>query len=161
MLQQWAPRASMRKPTSSTRRLRPPPTHPLRHRRAPTMPYARRCRPPSPVLYLVAMSYPALCASSPSFVQCHLLHAAELRVTGKLHIATEIHAQTLRPETRVLLSSTHCCCAPPILCVVTGSKGNRAATGRLNAGVCPNVRVLVVAFRNCQLIQRRIEQTLW
>jgi hypothetical protein len=60
--------------------------------------------PPTPILYVVVALHPALCALSPSSMCCHLLCAAELRVDGQVH-ATEIHARTLHPKTRVLFSS--------------------------------------------------------
>jgi hypothetical protein len=71
----------------------------------------------------MAASHLALCASSPSSVRLRLLRAAELRVVGELHFAAEIRARMLHPETRVLLSSADYCHTPPVLYIVTGSKG--------------------------------------
>jgi hypothetical protein len=86
---------------------------------------ARPLPPSPPVLCAIATSHPARSASSPSSLQRHLLHAAELHIADELHFAAEIRARTLCPETRVLLSSAHCCCVPPpILCVVADPKGN-------------------------------------
>jgi hypothetical protein len=64
-----------------------------------------------------------LCPSPSSFMWRRLLRVAELCVAGELHFAAKIHTWTLRPETRVLLSSAHRCRAPPILCAVTGPYG--------------------------------------
>jgi hypothetical protein len=78
----------------------------------PTLPFCALLLPPTPILYVVVVPCPALCALSPSFTRCHLLCAAELRVDGKVH-TTEICAWTLHPKMHVLLSSACCRCPHP------------------------------------------------